>query len=130
MNVIKEPSDGYWSNVWLKKPFCACYWSGRATEDWMFSSAYEAGVPWNDSFWNHERFNKPALSRPAPSSTAPSAPSCIARCRSSPRTRAASSVPMYANWIDGKSKKLAHPEVTGNAWPMDGLRIMERWWFA
>ncbi|KKM81233.1 hypothetical protein LCGC14_1331890 [marine sediment metagenome] len=58
INLIQEPADGYWSNVWLKKPFCAVYWSGRATEDWMFSSAYEAGVEWNDSHWNHERFNK------------------------------------------------------------------------
>ena len=39
INVIQEPADGYWSNVWLKKPWCACYWSGRATEDWMFSTA-------------------------------------------------------------------------------------------
>ncbi|MDJ0822674.1 MAG: ABC transporter substrate-binding protein, partial [Paracoccaceae bacterium] len=31
INVVQEPADGYWSNVWLKKPFCACYWSGRAT---------------------------------------------------------------------------------------------------
>ncbi|MFQ5623966.1 MAG: ABC transporter substrate-binding protein, partial [Paracoccaceae bacterium] len=58
INVVREPADGYWSNVWLKKPFCACFWSGRATEDWMFSTAYEAGVPWNDTFWDHDRFNE------------------------------------------------------------------------
>ncbi|MEC9311939.1 MAG: ABC transporter substrate-binding protein, partial [Pseudomonadota bacterium] len=29
INVVQEPADGYWSNVWLKKPWCACYWSGR-----------------------------------------------------------------------------------------------------
>ncbi|CAN0135775.1 unnamed protein product, partial [Chrysoparadoxa australica] len=54
INLVQEPADGYWSNVWLKKPFCACYWSGRATEDWMFSSAYEEGVPWNDTQWGRE----------------------------------------------------------------------------
>jgi len=27
INVVQEPDDGYWSNVWLKKPWCACYWS-------------------------------------------------------------------------------------------------------
>ena len=61
INVIQEAADGYWSNVWLKKPWCACYWSGRATEDWMFSTAYELGVPWNDNHWNNERFQHVAL---------------------------------------------------------------------
>lgn len=65
INVIQEPADGYWSNVWLKKPFSACYWSGRATEDWMFATAYEAGVPWNDSQWDGDdsaRFQELLLS--------------------------------------------------------------------
>ena len=25
-NVVREPKDGYWSEVWNKKPFCTCYW--------------------------------------------------------------------------------------------------------
>jgi peptide/nickel transport system substrate-binding protein len=29
INVVREPKDGYWSNVWNKKPWSACYWSGR-----------------------------------------------------------------------------------------------------
>jgi len=35
-----------------------CYWSGRATPDWMFTTAYAADANWNDMFWKHERFNK------------------------------------------------------------------------
>ncbi len=31
LNVIREPNDGYWDNVWLKKPFFASYWAGRPT---------------------------------------------------------------------------------------------------
>ena len=64
INVVQEPADGYWSNVWLKKPWCACYWSGRATEDWMFSTAYELGVPWNDTSWDNARFQELLLSAP------------------------------------------------------------------
>ena len=33
IQVIKEPSDGYWSNVWMKKPWSMSYWSGRPTVD-------------------------------------------------------------------------------------------------
>ena len=58
INVVREPNDGYWSNVWMNKPWGMCYWGGRPTEDWMFSTSYAAGASWNDSFWNHERFNK------------------------------------------------------------------------
>ena len=31
INVIREPDDGYWDNVWLKKPWCMSYWNGRPT---------------------------------------------------------------------------------------------------
>ena len=31
IKLNREPNDGYWSNVWMKKPFCACY-LGRASD--------------------------------------------------------------------------------------------------
>jgi peptide/nickel transport system substrate-binding protein len=43
IEIVREPSDGYWSNVWNKKPWCACYWGGRPTQDWMYSAAYTNG---------------------------------------------------------------------------------------
>ena len=55
LNLIREPNDGYWSNVWNSKPFCACYWGGRPVEDQMFSTAYASGAAWNDTAWEHER---------------------------------------------------------------------------
>ena len=58
INVIREPDDGYWDNVWLKKPFVASYWSGRPTCDWMFTTAYAADAAWNDTFWKNPRFNE------------------------------------------------------------------------
>jgi len=129
VNVIKEPSDGYWSNVWLKKPFCACFWSGRATEDWMFSSAYEAGVPWNDSFWDHARFNK-LLVEARGELDQTKRRELYREMQIITRDEGGVAIPMYANWIDAKSKKLAHGETVGNAWAMDSARITERWWFA
>ena len=29
VEVVREPNDGCWSNVWLKKPFCVSTWSAR-----------------------------------------------------------------------------------------------------
>ena len=57
LNIVREPNDGYWSNVWNSKPFTACYWGGRPVEDQMFSTAYASGAAWNDTAWEHERFN-------------------------------------------------------------------------
>jgi peptide/nickel transport system substrate-binding protein len=31
--------------------------------------------------------------------------------------------------VDAHTKALAHGELAAN-WPMDGLKIAERWWFA
>ncbi|MBT4287028.1 MAG: hypothetical protein HOD92_06790 [Deltaproteobacteria bacterium] len=57
INVVQEANDGYWSNIWMKKPWSIAYWGGRPTCDWMFSTAYAEGASWNDTFWSHERFN-------------------------------------------------------------------------
>jgi peptide/nickel transport system substrate-binding protein len=129
LNVIQEPADGYWSNVWNVKPFCACYWSGRATEDWMFSTAYEAGVPWNDSQWDEKdsaRFQELLI---------------MARAELDSDTRRAQYfemqqilrddggvlIPMFANYVQAVNNRISSPEVVGNLWQMDNGRMAERW---
>ncbi|MCY4229702.1 MAG: ABC transporter substrate-binding protein, partial [Alphaproteobacteria bacterium] len=129
INVIKEPADGYWSNVWMKKPFCACFWSGRATEDLMFSTAYAAGKPWNDSYWQHERFNK-LLAEARIERDDARRREIYYEMQVITRDEGGVAVPMYANWIDAKSKKLTHGEHLGNVWALDSARIAERWWFS
>jgi peptide/nickel transport system substrate-binding protein len=48
--VIKRvPDDGYWSDVWNVKPFCASYWGGRPVQDQMWSTAYLSTADWNDT---------------------------------------------------------------------------------
>ena len=129
INVIREPEDGYWSNVWLKKPYVACFWSGRATEDWMFSTAYESGVPWNDSFWDHERFNKLLVEARATLDDSKRR-ELYYEMQVIVRDEGGVAIPMYANWVDANSKKLAHGKDLGNLWQLDGARLAERWWFA
>ncbi len=129
INVVREPDDGYWSNVWLKKPFCACFWSGRATEDWMFSTAYEAGVPWNDSYWEHERFNKLLVEARGTLNT-DKRRELYHEMQVIVRNEGGVAIPLLANWVDASSKKLAHGEDLGNLWQLDGARLAERWWFA
>lgn len=39
INVVREPNDGYYSDVWLKKPFCLVSWGARPTPDVMYTLA-------------------------------------------------------------------------------------------
>ena len=129
INVIQEPADGYWSNVWLKKAWCACYWSGRATEDWMFSTAYESGVPWNDSHWENARFQELLLSARAELDS-DKRRAQYTEMQMLMSDEGGTIVPMYANYVDAASTKLAHGPDLGNLWMMDSSRLTERWWFA
>ncbi|WP_439122103.1 ABC transporter substrate-binding protein [Marivita sp.] len=129
INVVQEPDDGYWSNVWLKKPWCACYWSGRATEDWMFSTAYEAGVPWNDSGWENARFQELLLSARAELDSDKRREQ-YREMQMLVSKEGGTVIPMYANYVDAHSTKLTNSGTVGNVFQMDSSRMIERWWFA
>ncbi len=58
IEIKREPSDGYWSNVWNKMPFHASYWGGRATQDQMYTTAYYSKADWNDTRFKNDKFDK------------------------------------------------------------------------
>ena len=129
INVVQEAADGYWSNVWLKKPWCACYWSGRATEDWMFNTAYETGVPWNDTKWEHARFQKLMLQ--GRGEVNPTRRREIYReMQMIISAEGATIIPMFGNYVDAYSNKIGNPGQFGNLWMLDNSRVSKKWWFA
>ncbi len=128
INIVREPSDGSWSNVWMKKPWCMCYWGGRPTEDWMFSTAYSDGAPWNDTFWKHERFNKLLLEARAQLDTAKRR-ELYFEMQKIVRDEGGVVVAMFNNYVFAASSKIQHGEIAAN-WALDGLKLIERWWFA
>ena len=128
INVVREPNDGYWSNVWMQKPWCAVYWGGRPTEDWMFSTAYASGAPWNDTFWEHERFNKLLIEARAELDEVKRRAMYV-EMQTIVRDEGGVVVPLFNNYVMALSKKVAHEEMGAN-WSLDGFRAIERWWFA
>lgn len=58
LDVKRMSSDGYWSNVWLKAPFCAVKWATRATIDIQLTLTFKAGGAWNDSHFNNAEFER------------------------------------------------------------------------
>ncbi len=127
IKVVREPNDGYWSNVWLKKPWCAVYWGGRPTEDWMFSTAYAEGAPWNDSHWSHPRFNE-LLALARAELDEPKRREMYREMQLICRDEGGVCVPLFNNYVEGLSTKIGHGKIAGN-WTMDGLKALERWWF-
>jgi len=127
LEVVREPNDGYWENVWMKKPRVMRYWSGRATADWMFSTAYAQDSPWDDTFWKNERFNK--LLREARAELDDDKRSELyAECQRIVREEGGVVIPVFANWIEAATNKLKIEDPAGN-WEMGGQRAPERWWF-
>ena len=128
INVVREPDDGYWANVWMKKPYCAVYWGGRPTEDWMFSTAYAADANWNDSFWQHDRFNELLLAARAELDEKKRR-GMYEEMQAIVRDDGGVLIPMFANYVMGLSDKIGHGQMAAN-WSMDGFKCTERWWFA
>ena len=128
INVIREPEDSYWNNVWLKKPFCASYWSGRPSADWMFTTGFAADAAWNDTRWKNPRFNELLVA---------------ARTETDDKKRAGMYAEMqqllhddgglvnvvFNSYVDAHANTLAHGETAAN-FPLDGMKLAERWWFA
>jgi len=129
VEVIREPDDGYWSNVWMQKPFCACYWSGRPTENWIFSQIYAADASWNDTYWKHDRFNELLIQGRAELDTAKRREIYVDMQRIL-HDEGGVCIPLFQSDVMAYADKLAVPEVVGNNWELDGAKHAERWWFA
>ncbi|MFD2235907.1 ABC transporter substrate-binding protein [Aureimonas populi] len=61
IEVRREPTDGYWSNVWNVQPFCASYWGGRPTQDSRYSTSYLSSAEWNDTRFRDADFDRMLL---------------------------------------------------------------------
>jgi len=128
LNVIREPDDGYWDNVWRKKPWCMSYWNGRPTCDWMFSTAYSDDAEWNDAVWKHPKFNE--LLKAARSETdQKKRAEMYAEMQQIQADDGGNVVIMFNNYVSAHSDKLAHGDLSAN-WDIDGMKIASRWWFA
>lgn len=129
IQVVREPNDSYWSDVWLKKPFCLAGWGQRPTPDIIFSLGYARGAEWNESHFDNERFNQLLVE---------------ARAEIDPRKRTemygemqrlvsdegGTIIPFFRNWLYARRKTVAHAGQLSASWPLDGARGAERWWFA
>jgi len=127
INVVREPSDGYWSNVWTKKEWCMAYWSGRPVEDMMFSVAYAAGAPWNDTHWSNEKFNV-LLKEARAEMDENKRQQLYADMQEICKDDGGAVIPMFSQLVEAHSDKLDHGPISAHM-ELDGHKNAERWWF-
>ena len=127
INVIREASDGYWSNVWNVKPWCASYWGGYAIEDTMFTTGYAPGAAWNDTQWDHAKFNSLMVQARAELDENKRR-EMYREMQRILRDEGGTVAPMFANAVFARTEGIAHGEDVSALRPFDGRRIIERWW--
>ena len=129
INVDRVPDDGYWDNVWMKKPFAASYWGGRPVEDQMFTTAYVSGAEWNESFWSNEAFDKLLVAARSELDDAKRR-EMYQEMQRLVSFEGSTIIPMDNNYVMAVANSVGTPEKISANWNLDGFRCVERWWFA
>lgn len=57
VNINNTPTDGYWDNVWLKKPFISTNWAPRSLSS-ALSVAYRSDAKWPETHWQRPDYDK------------------------------------------------------------------------
>ncbi len=125
---IREPNDGYWSDVWLKKPWMMSNWGARPTPDVMYTLTYKSGAPWNETFWENDRFNK-LLTQGKGELDDTKRAEIYREMGMILRDDGGTLIPYFPNYVFGRRKNVKHTGQMAASWMMDGARAASRWWF-
>ena len=129
IKVVREPKDGYWSNVWMKKPWSFSYWFGSPIADRTLTTTYLGTAAWNETRMNIPEFDKLLIAARGETDEARRA-EMYAEMQKIIHERGGALTPMFASYVNAHSDKLTHgPEVSSSG-DLDGLKFVERWWFA
>ncbi|MGR3322552.1 MAG: ABC transporter substrate-binding protein, partial [Pseudooceanicola sp.] len=128
VKVVREPNDGYYSDVWLVKPFTLVSWGARPTPDVMYTLAYKADAAWNESRWQNERFNELLLQAKAELDDSLRA-EMYREMATLARDDGGTIIPFFNNFVYANRANVGTPDNLAASWENDGGRAASRWWF-
>lgn len=128
INVVREPNDGYWDNVWTKEPLCAAYWGGYPTESEMFAIGYAPGGAWNDTYWTDPRFES-LRQTAAAELDEDKRRGMYAEMQKILHDDGGALIFAFANYVMARNGSVNHGPLASNN-NFDGCRVAERWWVA
>ena len=127
-NIVREPADGYWSNVWNVKPFCSCYWGARPVEDMILSIAYTSEAPWNDTVFKDSRVDELVVAARTELDDA-KRNAMYTEVQQIISTTGGVLIPSFANDVAAyNSARIGVGDQIGGGWEMDGGYYTKRWW--
>ena len=129
LNIVREPQDGYWTNVWNVKPFCTCYWGPRPVEDMILSICYLSDSPWNDTLLKNARVDelvvaaRGELDQKKRTSMYQEVQHIIAAV-------GGTIIPAFGTDVAATRDTIGVSDQVGGGWEMDGGHFLKRWWKA
>ena len=129
INVVREPNDGFWSNVWGKKPWLFSYWGGYTTPDEMFTTGYAKGAAWNTYDWYDARFDQLLVAARAETDPEGRA-EMYGEMQRIARDDGPTVIPLFANAVFARREEIQHADQVSALRAFDGRQIIERWWMA
>lgn len=107
----------------------ASVWSGRVTEDWIFSMMATGDSAWNASHWDNPHFQKLLLNARAELSTQ-KRQALYQEMQALMSDEGGALIPAFAHFVDAHHARLKHGPSVGTLFAQDSGRLIERWWFA
>lgn len=127
INVVREPNDGYWSNVWNKKAFCASFWGARPVADMILSATYLSTAPRNESTFGTEKLDRliTGARSELDENRRQEMYSDVQRIL---HEDGGTIIPAFANDVMAMRKSVGTDGEYGGGWVMDGGHFAKRWW--
>nr|WIE91267.1 ABC transporter substrate-binding protein [Mesorhizobium sp. WSM4875] len=127
VKIRRAQVDGYWSDIWMKRPFIVSEAGVRATPDVMFSLFFACQAGWNETFWCNDRFNK-LLAAGRSTADFDKRKTIYGEMQQLVSDDGGIALFMYRTILDLYSKSIGGtaPDATR---PMMGMRVAERAWF-
>lgn len=128
LQITREPDDGYFENVWMKKPFTADYWTKLASADAQLTQGYFPGSPFNETHFDNARFNELLVQARATLDEA-KRKEMYGEMQRLIHEESGAVIPMFANYVWATKATVAHQDELSTKGDLDGFRCIERWWF-
>lgn len=101
----KNPSDSYWSAVYMKVPFFASSWTVRPTAITRIEGGYVKNTPYNEAFWWSEKVDS-LIAQAKRELDAARRKEMLGEAQMIISTEGASIIPVFLPWIDAHSTKV------------------------
>ncbi len=105
LTVNRVPSDGYWSNHWMKHPISFGNINPRPNADIIFSQFFQSSAPWNESAWKNDQFDQLLLLARGESDDAKRA-KMYADMQTLVHDHCGIGIPVFISNIDGVDKRI------------------------